>query len=346
VTFLLVAYNQAAHIEEAVAAGFAQTYGPLEIIVSDDCSSDGTYTIASRMADQYRGPHRVTVRRNERNLGLIGHICAVMREVRGDLIVVAAGDDISCPERVEKLVDAWNATGRRSGSIFSRYKTIHPDGTITSNRSTPRMTVSQLSDRSTKLLEDVSVGALGCTHAWTKDVFEVFGQIDPRVVHEDVTIPLRSLLIGNIVFIPDELVLYRLTPGSLSRLDFRGHRERMRKMARYWEGRLANYEQFQKDAATALQANRIDPGTIEWVQAFLKAKENVARRHVQFYTASALMRFGVLLRAWRDLPLSQRLKWLVIAAVPWSYGLQLRRETIRRNSRARRLMRWLRVDRS
>jgi len=42
VTFALVAYNQEQYIREAVEGAFAQTYEPLEIILSDDCSSDRT----------------------------------------------------------------------------------------------------------------------------------------------------------------------------------------------------------------------------------------------------------------------------------------------------------------
>ena len=40
VTFALFAYNQEKYIREAVEGAFAQTYAPLEIILSDDCSTD------------------------------------------------------------------------------------------------------------------------------------------------------------------------------------------------------------------------------------------------------------------------------------------------------------------
>ena len=43
VTFALFAYNQEKLITAAVEAAFAQTYQPLEIIISDDESSDKTY---------------------------------------------------------------------------------------------------------------------------------------------------------------------------------------------------------------------------------------------------------------------------------------------------------------
>ena len=62
VTFALFAYNQEKFIREAVEGAFSQTYEPLEIILSDDYSSDRTFEIIERMAAEYTGPHRVIVR--------------------------------------------------------------------------------------------------------------------------------------------------------------------------------------------------------------------------------------------------------------------------------------------
>ena len=58
VTFALFAYNQEDYIREAVQGALAQAYEPLEIILSDDCSSDRTYQIMQEMAVVYRGPHQ------------------------------------------------------------------------------------------------------------------------------------------------------------------------------------------------------------------------------------------------------------------------------------------------
>ena len=63
-TFALAALNQERFIREAVEAAFAQTYSPLEIILSDDCSEDRTFEIMCEMAKAYRGPHRIVLNRN------------------------------------------------------------------------------------------------------------------------------------------------------------------------------------------------------------------------------------------------------------------------------------------
>ncbi len=104
VTFAVFAYNQEKYIREAVEGAFAQTYSPLEIILSDDCSSDRTFEIMEEMARAYRGPHRVVVRRNRVNFGTLGHVLAVARQAVGRFLVVAAGDDISLAERTETMI--------------------------------------------------------------------------------------------------------------------------------------------------------------------------------------------------------------------------------------------------
>ena len=54
----------------AIEGAFAQTYQPLEILLSDDCSPDGTYRVMQEMAAAYAGPHRVILNRNPKNLGI------------------------------------------------------------------------------------------------------------------------------------------------------------------------------------------------------------------------------------------------------------------------------------
>jgi glycosyltransferase involved in cell wall biosynthesis len=55
VTLVLFAYNQEKFIRQAMEGAFAQTYQPLEIIVSDDSSPDGTFAIMSEWQRPIRG---------------------------------------------------------------------------------------------------------------------------------------------------------------------------------------------------------------------------------------------------------------------------------------------------
>jgi len=63
---LMTAYNRAAYIGEAIESVLAQTFTDFELVVVDDCSTDGTADIATAYAAR---DGRVRVVRNQRNLG-------------------------------------------------------------------------------------------------------------------------------------------------------------------------------------------------------------------------------------------------------------------------------------
>ena len=65
VTVLIPSYKHEAFVEKAIHSALAQTLTDLQILVVDDHSPDGTLAAARRV-----GEARVTVRGNERNLGL------------------------------------------------------------------------------------------------------------------------------------------------------------------------------------------------------------------------------------------------------------------------------------
>lgn len=108
VTFALFAYNQEDFIESAVLSALSQTYSPMEIILSDDCSSDTTYEVIQKLASEYSGPNHVIVRRNQVNKGIASHFNDILQLARGEYIIVAAGDDISLQTRTKISVDILN----------------------------------------------------------------------------------------------------------------------------------------------------------------------------------------------------------------------------------------------
>lgn len=212
-TFAVFAYNQEQYIAEAVQGALSQTYAPLEVILSDDCSSDRTFEIMQELASAYDGHHKVIVRQNEHNLGLGAHINRVMELAHGQLIVAAAGDDISLPHRTERLWNEYLKCGRKAYSIFSNEYLIDGSGN-------KRAHGRQMSPDMEKLTLDWFVkhqaSITGSSHVWHRDVFDVFGPLGDGIVSEDVAIPFRSLLLGSISYIHEPLVLRRYTGENLS----------------------------------------------------------------------------------------------------------------------------------
>ncbi len=202
---LFLAYNQVGLLDESVAACLAQTGDPLEIVLSDDASTDGTHEKLLALAAAYRGPHRVVVRRNPANAGVGAHYNLGVAACQGELIVTAAADDISLPDRVRTLVAAWEATGRRADLVASDLIDMSPDGVDQG--------VIRVDDLSRwRRPEDWLAKrpfVVGASHAFTRRLFDRFGPLHPDVVYEDQVMTLRASCLGAGVTVAQPLVRYR-----------------------------------------------------------------------------------------------------------------------------------------
>ncbi|MCK0152840.1 glycosyltransferase family 2 protein [Alcanivorax sp. S6407] len=128
VTFAVFAYNQEKYIRAAVEGAFSQDYGNLEIILSDDFSSDLTFEIMKEMAANYNGSHKVILRQSSENLGLGLHVKEVSDLAQGEFIVVAAGDDVSLPHRTRAIIDVMKKDGTKFAA--SNYNRIDESGAV------------------------------------------------------------------------------------------------------------------------------------------------------------------------------------------------------------------------
>src|SRR3954465_11256485 len=102
-TMLLLCYRQQTTVADAIAAALAQTCSPLEIVISDDASDDGTWQAIEQAVEGYAGPHRLVLNRNPVNLGIGAHLNRMVGLSTGELLFIAAGDDISLPARCERV---------------------------------------------------------------------------------------------------------------------------------------------------------------------------------------------------------------------------------------------------
>jgi glycosyltransferase involved in cell wall biosynthesis len=206
ITFFVCAYNQEQFIREAVEGAFAQTYSPLEIVLSDDCSPDRTFEIMRQMAAAYRGPHQVALNRNERNLRLGAHLNKIVALSRGEILVGAAGDDISFKNRTERIYNAWIESSGTAFSIYSSMIEIDGSGAQKGlwNNGVPIHPASL-----SAMLGRKQAGLYGFSQAFHRKVYDVFGPMDDRLLYECVAIPFRSLLLGTIKYIPEPLGYYR-----------------------------------------------------------------------------------------------------------------------------------------
>jgi glycosyltransferase involved in cell wall biosynthesis len=92
VSVLVVTYNHARFVRQALDSAIAQRLPqPFEILVSEDCSTDGTREIVQEYAERH--PHLVRLLLSERNLHSNEVVARGVRAARGRYVAVLDGDD-------------------------------------------------------------------------------------------------------------------------------------------------------------------------------------------------------------------------------------------------------------
>jgi len=105
VSYCIFSYQQEDYIKQTIHSALNQTFSPLEIIISDDFSSDATFSVIQETVKEYKGPHKIILNRNEKNLGIGAHFSKVAYDLaNGDYIITIGGDDTSKINHVEDAV--------------------------------------------------------------------------------------------------------------------------------------------------------------------------------------------------------------------------------------------------
>ncbi len=212
ITLYVLSYNRCGTIRAALESAFAQTYSPLEIVISDNGSSDGTYEIILEMVAAYQGPHRLIVNRNETNIGLIGNVNKAFSLARGELLVMQCDDDISLPDRVEVLVKEWCRCNKEPYVVCSSYTYLRRDGSQDGNKGF----FWKKTGIERRTIEEVLLhyAYRGSSAAYRPEVMTAFGKIQGAGCYDDMVLFSRARLLGDILLVKDSLLLYR--EGGLS----------------------------------------------------------------------------------------------------------------------------------
>lgn len=216
VSLCVFTYNQSNFIAEAVNAAINQTYRPLEIIISDDCSTDNTFEIVQDIVNSLVRDPGLTIKlnKNEKNLGIGGHVKLLSELASGDVLVFAAGDDISHSDRVAEIVKAM-ASDKEVKAVFTDMRYIENDGSVNSTR--PKRYKGDIYPTIADMLFDGGGVAAGASYAYRREVLFWPHEYPESIMCEDRILPLRARLLGRVQFLDIPLVDYRLSDAGVSR---------------------------------------------------------------------------------------------------------------------------------
>lgn len=103
VSVLVPVYNREQLVKRAIDSALRQTYEYVEIVVVDNCSTDGTWEVLQRYDSAHRNVH---ISRNSENIGAAKNWLRCLTLSQGDYIKLLFSDDWLSPTAVERLLAA------------------------------------------------------------------------------------------------------------------------------------------------------------------------------------------------------------------------------------------------
>lgn len=287
VSMIIISYNQENYICQTIESVLCQTHSPLEVIISDDHSTDRTWEKIISAVNSYSGPHRVVLNRNSTNLGVNRNINEAHRLVSGEFVVIAAGDDISYPNRVSQLVKNW---GAGASGVFSNAIVFNPDAP-TVNRLFGSENFKALSHWK-EMIEVGHHGSWGCGLGWDRKLYDIFGEIPESPLGEDAFIPFRCALADGFSYIPDPLVRYRDHGGNISFWARKKHAAggQLTKLGiEIMQFDISMYKCWQSDLRVAAEKGLISASEAQWADSALCRHIKLAEKIIVLLKANILL---------------------------------------------------------
>jgi len=123
VSVIMPAFNAEGTIRAAARSILNQTWRNLELLIVDDASEDGTWTVLQQLA---AADDRVKIRRNKVNVGPYVSKNFALMEAQGEWITGHDADDWAHPQRLERHIHL--AIDRRSRASVCYMIRMQPDG--------------------------------------------------------------------------------------------------------------------------------------------------------------------------------------------------------------------------
>lgn len=221
VSICVITYNSSMYVLETLNSAKEQTYPNLELIVSDDCSTDDTVDVCRKWmeenSERFVRTELVTV---EKNTGIPANCNRAISACRGEWVKSIAGDDILLPDCIDKFVKHVTEN-KEVRIVFSKVQSF----TVKENRiryseilpSKERIRLFDLSpdEQFKRLIVANFVPAAACFSS--ADLLKKYPYCEQYKYLEDIPQWVRLTHDGVKLYFMDEItLLYRRTENTVS----------------------------------------------------------------------------------------------------------------------------------
>lgn len=219
VSICIPSYNSGKYIKTTVLSCLAQTYLNIEIVVSDDCSTDNTIEVLESICD-----NRIRVIKHSSNQGLTRNWNASVESAKGEYIKLLCADDVISSSCIEVQLDALisndgiSLVSCNSSVIDSDSKILFKRRNINKRgRNNGKFAIIRSCLFGTNLIGEPMVGM------FRKKDFDSSGKFDgdnPYLIDFDFWVKMLSK--GDLYVVGQTLASFRVSGDSISsKLNFR-----------------------------------------------------------------------------------------------------------------------------
>jgi glycosyltransferase involved in cell wall biosynthesis len=220
----VITYNHSKFVEDAINGALSQTYSPLQIVISDDASTDDTCEKIDKIIKNYKGSHTIKYIKNEKNIGIAQHINNVLGQCDGKYIIASAGDDVSENNRVEILCKHFNKDPELM--LLESYITEINDvgekieiNILNDNDIDDNILIKKWSFKDRIKNKNIPY-THGASFAYKRELLELFpDKLDKSVIFEDNVFDWRAELTDGIGLLRMPLVRHRNHSGQATKIN-------------------------------------------------------------------------------------------------------------------------------
>lgn len=214
ISVVIPVYNCLRFLPEAVQSVLDQSYAAFELILVDDCSTDGSLEL---MAELALSDHRIRILKNGENLGVAKTRNAGIAAACGDYIALLDGDDIWTADKLQRQIDL--ALKENCDIVYCSYGFIDESGA--------QVKKPFLVPERTCFKDMLAKSVISCSTALIKAELLKDHPFDPNVYHEDYALWMELLALP-VKALGDTQVLayYRQVSGSRNARKFHAAQER------------------------------------------------------------------------------------------------------------------------
>ena len=203
VHIMMAVYNGEKYIRDQIDSIISQTYSDWTLYISDDKSTDGTLAIISEYCNNY--PDKIQIINFDRIGGAKKNFIYLYNNCpQAELYMFSDQDDIWLPDKIAKMVDAYDAASKENTLVYSELRVVDAELNTLSETF-----INDLHYSLKKEFMLMNNYIPGCVMMIDDKMKSSVGAIPDECIMHDWWIAMYATYFGNIISVNEKLHLYR-----------------------------------------------------------------------------------------------------------------------------------------